>query len=41
MTNTTETRVVSDIAMRVAFYSLGVAVFVFVAMLLMAGVHPW
>jgi hypothetical protein len=41
MTNTTEARVLSDVVVRVACYSLAAAVFVFVAMLLLAGVHPW
>jgi hypothetical protein len=41
MTNISEPNISSDLIARVASYSLGVAALVFVAMLLLAGVHPW
>jgi hypothetical protein len=41
MPDATAAYVRSNLVVRVAFYSLGAAVLVFVAMLLMAGVHPW
>jgi hypothetical protein len=39
--NTPETAFLSNAVVRIGFYSLGAALFVFVAMLLLAGVHPW
>ena len=41
MTNTTETRILSDVVVRVGFYSLAASVLVFVAMLLLVGALPW
>jgi hypothetical protein len=41
MTNASETHVQSDLVVRVWFYLLGAACLVFVAMLLLVGVHPW
>jgi hypothetical protein len=41
MTNAAESHPLSNLAVKVSFYSLGGAVVVFIAMLLLAGVHPW
>jgi hypothetical protein len=41
MTNPAKAYAPSDIAIRVAYYSLAVSAFVFVGMLLLSGVRPW
>jgi len=41
MTNPAKAYAPSDIVMRTAYYSLAASAFVFVAMLLLAGVHLW
>jgi hypothetical protein len=41
MTNTTGTRVLSDVVVRVGFYSLAASVLVFLAMLLLVGALHW
>ena len=41
MTNSAKAHALSDVVVRTAYYSLAASVFVFVAMLLLAGVHLW
>jgi hypothetical protein len=41
MTDPAKAYALSDVVVRTAYYSLMGSVFVFVAMLLLAGVHPW
>jgi len=41
MTNPAKAYASSDVVMRIAYYSLGASAFVFVAMLLLAGVRLW
>jgi hypothetical protein len=41
MADTTKAYVLADVILRVGYYALAASVFVFVAMLVLAGVHPW